>query len=227
VHSFGKSQPPHDPPLAAKLRRTAIRREIYVTLSAALFLFVITIVASLIGLYRSPQVIDRSLFRPYWFLRRQQYTTIVTSGFVHADLMHLIFNMMTFYFFAFPLERVIGTVPFLVLYFAGMLISHAGTYFKQRNNPEYACLGASGAISAVLFAAIVYFPDRSLFIIPFPVPIPAPLFAVGYLAYTWYAARHPHGRINHDAHLGGALTGLAFVALTEPQAYGYLLRSFI
>jgi membrane associated rhomboid family serine protease len=222
----GCEAPPHDRPLAAKLRSSRNRREIHVTLSAALVLFVITIVVSLIGLYRSPQVIDRSLFRPYWFLRRQEYATVITSGFVHADLMHLIFNMMTFYFFAFALERVIGTVPFLVLYFAGMLISHGGTYFKQRNNPEYACLGASGAISAVLFAAIVYFPEQSLFIIPFPVPIPAPLFAVGYLAYTWYAARHPHGRINHDAHLGGALTGLAFVALTEPQAYGYLLRSF-
>lgn len=195
-------------------------------LSAALVIFVATIVISLIGLFSSPKLIDSSLFRPYWFLRRKQYSTVIMSGFVHADLMHLIFNMMTFYFFAFPLERYIGSTRLVVLYLAGLLISHAGTYYKQRNNPEYACLGASGAISAVLFAAIVYFPDQSLFIIPIPVPIPAPLFAVGYLAYTWYASKHPHGRINHDAHLGGALTGLAFVALTEPRAYQYLLRNF-
>jgi membrane associated rhomboid family serine protease len=194
-------------------------------LSAALIIFVITIATSLIGLFGSTKLLDRSLFRPYWFLRRRQYDTVVLSGFVHADLMHLIFNMMTFYFFGFLLERAIGSTHFLLLYFAGLWVSHAGTYIKQKQNPEYACLGASGAISAVLFAAIVFFPEQSLFIIPIPVPIPAPLFGIGYLAYTWYAARNPHGRINHDAHLGGAITGLVYVALIEPQAYVHLLNN--
>jgi membrane associated rhomboid family serine protease len=195
--------------------------------SAALVIFVATIAISLIGLYGSPKLVERSLFRPYWLTRRKEYATVVMSGFVHADLMHLIFNMMTFYFFAFQLERRVGTLSFVVLYFAGLLISHAGTYYKQRRNPEYACLGASGAISAVLFAAIVYSPDQSLLILPIPIPIPAPLFAVGYLVYTYYASKHPHGRINHDAHLGGAITGLLFVALTEPRAYGYLMQSIL
>lgn len=194
-------------------------------LSAALIIFVITIATSLIALFGNAKLLDRSLFRPYWFLRRRQYDTIVLSGFVHADLMHLIFNMMTFYFFGFLLERAIGPTHFLLLYFAGLLVSHVGTYIKQKNNPEYACLGASGAISAVLFAAIVFFPDQSLFIIPIPVPIPAPLFGIGYLAYTWYAARNPHGRINHDAHLGGAITGLVYVALIEPSAFSYLFAN--
>jgi membrane associated rhomboid family serine protease len=194
-------------------------------LSAALIIFVITIATSLIGLFGNTKLIDRSLFRPYWFLRRRQYDTIVLSGFMHADLMHLIFNMMTFFFFGFLLERAIGSTHFLLLYFAGMLVSHIGTYVKQKNNPEYACLGASGAISAVLFAAIVFFPGQSLFIIPIPVPIPAPLFGIGYLAYTWYAARNPHGRINHDAHLGGAITGLVYVALIEPRAFSYLFSN--
>lgn len=197
-----------------------------IEISPALVIFVITAVVSLAGLYTAPRIIDRSLFRPYWLMRRQQYETVITSGFVHADLMHLIFNMMTYYFFAFDLERTIGGAQFLFLYLLGLLISHAGTYYKQRNNPEYASLGASGAISAVLFAAIVYFPDRSLFILPIPVPIPAPLFAIGYLAYTWYAARHPHGRINHDAHLGGAVAGLLYVAVMHPHAYERLLSSF-
>jgi membrane associated rhomboid family serine protease len=194
-------------------------------ISVALVIFVATIATSLLGLFASPKLLDRSLFRPYWFLRRRQYDTVIMSGFVHADLMHLIFNMMTFYFFGFMLERAIGSTHFLLLYFAGLLISHAGTYIKQKNNPEYACLGASGAISAVLFAAIVFFPEQSLFIIPIPVPIPAPLFGIGYLAYTWYAARNPHGRINHDAHLGGAITGLVYVALIEPSAYRALLNN--
>ena len=195
------------------------------SLSAALIIFVITIATSLIGLFANTKLIDRSLFRPYWFLRKRQYDTIVLSGFMHADLMHLIFNMMTFYFFGFLLERAIGSTHFLLLYFAGLLVSHVGTYIKQKNNPEYACLGASGAISAVLFAAIVFYPDQSLFIIPIPVPIPAPLFGIGYLAYTWYAARNPQGRINHDAHLGGAITGLVYVALIEPGAYSYLFAN--
>jgi membrane associated rhomboid family serine protease len=193
--------------------------------SVALIIFIVTIATSLLGLYGSPKLIDACLFRPYWFLRRKEYHTVVTSSLVHGDLMHLLFNMMTFYFFAFMLERYIGSARFLILYLAGLFVSHAGTYFKHKNEPEYACLGASGAISAVLFATIVFFPDQSLFIIPIPVPIPAPLFAIGYLAYTYYAARQAQGRINHDAHLGGALTGLAFVALVAPGAYGNLMRS--
>jgi membrane associated rhomboid family serine protease len=195
--------------------------------SAALVIFVATIVISLIGLFGSPKLIDRNLFRPYWLTRRKEYATVVTSGLVHADLWHLIFNMMTFYFFAFRLEAYIGTALFVVLYLAGLLISHAGTYYKQRRTPAYASLGASGAISAVLFASIVYFPDMRLLILPIPYPIPAPVFALLYLAYTYYASKHPHGRINHDAHLGGAITGLLFVAVTQPRAYGYLLQSIL
>jgi membrane associated rhomboid family serine protease len=192
-------------------------------MSVALVIFVATLAASLLGLFAAPKIIERSLFRPYYFLRRQQYDTIVTSGFVHADLPHLIFNMVTFWFFAFPLEKEIGPVRFAVLYFLGLVVSDAGTYFKHRNDPHYASLGASGAISAVLFAAIVYFPWMKLFIIPIPLPIPAPLFAVAYVAYSWWSARQARGRINHDAHLGGALFGLVFVLLTDPAAFGRLI----
>lgn len=194
-----------------------------IEISVALVILVITVGLSLLGLYSSPKIIERNLFRPYWLTRRKQYDTVITSGFVHADLMHLIFNMVTFYFFAFALERWIGSVRFALLYLIGLLVSHAGTYYKHKNNPEYASLGASGAISAVLFAAIVYNPHTSLFIIPIPVPIPAPLFALGYLAFSYYASKNPHGRINHDAHLGGAVAGLLFVALTDFDAYRRLM----
>lgn len=195
------------------------------SLSAALIIFVVTIATSLVGLYGNPKLIERCVFRPYWFLRRRQYDTVVLSTLVHADLVHLLFNMMTFYFFGFLLEKAVGSVHFLALYVAGMLISHAGTYFKHRNNPEYSTLGASGAISAILFASIVFFPDQKLIIFPIPLPIPAPLFAIGYLAYTWYASKNVRGRINHDAHLGGAITGLVYVALVAPSAYSYFFAN--
>jgi membrane associated rhomboid family serine protease len=193
--------------------------------TVALIVFIATIAVSLAGLYAAPAIIAASVFRPYWFQRGQQRSALVTSGFVHADLPHLIFNMMTYYFFAFQLEDRIGQLAFGVLYFLGLVVSEAGSYFKHRNDPEYGTLGASGAISAVLFVSIVYFPAQRLIIFPIPVPIPAPLFAVLYLAYTWYSARQARGRINHDAHLGGALLGLAFVLLTDPGAYAGLLRT--
>lgn len=182
----------------------------------------LTVGISLLGLFRFPRLIDKSLFRPYYFLRKRQYDTMFSSGFVHADVGHLLFNMFTFYFFAFDLERYIGTIPFVILYVAGLVISHGCTYVKQKNNMEYASLGASGAISAVLFAYIVYFPTTMLMIIPIPIPIPAVLFAVGYVGYSYWASEHSRGRINHDAHLCGALAGLGFVAVTNPAAFADL-----
>lgn len=189
----------------------------------AIVILAVTIATSLLGMYRMPRIIDRCLFRPYFFLRRKQYDTIYLSGFVHADLGHLLFNMVTFYFFAFPMERHVGTSQFLILYFIGLVVSHSCTYLKHKDNAEYASLGASGAISAVLFAYIIYFPTTSLIILPIPIPIPAWIFAVGYVAYSYWASLHSRGRINHDAHLCGALSGLVFVAVTDFGAFGRLL----
>ena len=185
------------------------------------------VLASLVGLWAAPAMIERNLFRPFWLVPRRQYPTLITSAFLHADLTHLLFNAFTFWAFAFPLERTIGTASFLALYFFGLLASDLGTYFKHRRDPGYQCLGASGAILAVLFASIVYFPSGSIFILPIPVPIPAPLFALAYLAYSYYASQRARGRVNHDAHLAGALAGIGFVLLTDPttieRAWHYLL----
>ena len=191
-----------------------------------MLVFAITGGLSLLGLYRAPLIIEACLFRPYYFLRRRQYATIVTSGFVHADLGHLLFNMITFWFFAFPMERLFGTAYFLILYLFGLIASHSCTWFKHRSHPDYASLGASGAISAVLFAYIVYFPLHTLIIFPIPLPIPAALFAVGYVAWSWWSSRQERGRINHEAHLCGALSGLVYVLLVDPAAFGGLVQSF-
>jgi membrane associated rhomboid family serine protease len=192
---------------------------------AALIILVAIIIVSVIGL-SSPKVIERSLLRPYQVAHGTGYAGLLTSGFVHADVGHMLFNLITFYSFAFRLEPVIGSVKFVLLYFSALLVGGLGTCFKHRNDPNYASLGASGAILGVLFASIVYFPRQSLYILPLPVPIPAPLFAVGYLAFSWYSSRKSRGHINHDAHIFGALTGLAFVLVTDPTTFMALVRSF-
>jgi membrane associated rhomboid family serine protease len=184
----------------------------------------LTAVVSLLGLYAMPAIILGAALRPYWVRRNGEYWRLISSGFVHANLSHLLFNLLTYYFFAFALERRIGTPYFVALYLLGLLLSNLGTSYRHRNEPEYVSLGASGAINAVLFAAIVYFPTARLFILPIPVPIPAPLFAVLYLGYSVYESRRARGRVNHDAHIGGALTGLLFVGFTDPAAYGRLLE---
>ena len=183
------------------------------------------VVASLAGLMWRPALIEASLFRPFWIARRGEYATLLTSGFMHADLAHLLFNAFTFWAFAFGLEREIGSARFVMLYAFGLLVSDAGTWLVHRHDENYRTLGASGAILAVLFASIVYFPSASIFILPLPVPIPAPLFAVAYLAYTIYASRRQGGRVNHDAHLGGALAGLVFVAVTDYGRFEQALRA--
>jgi membrane associated rhomboid family serine protease len=157
----------------------------------------------------------------------KRYYTLFTSGLVHKSGAHLLFNMLTFYFFGPPLERVIGTARSVLLYVVSLIMSEARTYFQHRNDPSYAALGASGAVSAVLFAAIVYFPTQSLFILPIPIPIPAPIFAVGYLAYAWYLSRYGPDGINHTAQIDGAITRLLFVAVTDVDAYRRLFAMIV
>ena len=193
-------------------------------MTAAMLVFAATLATSVLGLWFQPQLIERCVFRPYWMQRRGEYHTLITSGFVHKDVGHLLFNMLSYWFFAFQLERVIGSFQFLLLYFGALALSEVPTFLKHRNDPNYGSLGASGAISAVMFASIVYFPGQELLILPIPIPIPAPLFAVGYIAYSWWSSRQQRDGINHDAHLSGAVVGLLFVALTDPRAYADLLQ---
>ena len=185
---------------------------------ASLTILCIIVGFSALALWMAPNLLTRNLLRPYWMLRERNYATIITSGFIHGDFGHLLFNSLTLYFFGPGLERRMGSEKFVLLYFIGLVLSSLGTVYKQRNNPDYAALGASGAILAVLFAYIVYYPTQMLYLY-FALPIPAVLFAFGYLAYSWWASKNRRDNINHDAHLDGALTGLVFVGLTDLQAW--------
>jgi membrane associated rhomboid family serine protease len=192
--------------------------------SGAISILVITLILSLYGLLFNQEFLDACMLHPYSIFRKKKFYTIITSGFMHANFGHLLFNMLTFFFFSFQLERVyIGTFQFLILYMAGMILCDIPTIIKNRNNPGYYSLGASGAISAILFCWIIYNPTSHIMIFFIPFGIPAFVFGPLYLIYCTYAGSRQWGNINHDAHFYGAITGIVFAFILN---YGEAVNLF-
>ena len=163
------------------------------------------------------------MFHPYTVSRGGKIYTFITSGLIHADWMHLFFNMFTFYFFAFRLEAMMGHWQFGLMYFLSLVLSDLPSLVKNKDNYRYNSLGASGAISAILFSYILYDP-LSIIGVMF-IPMPAIVFGVLYLVYSWYMGKKGQDNIGHDAHFFGALTGLIFTIIVVPGIVQHFIET--
>lgn len=146
--------------------------------------------------------------------------------FVHSSFDHFLFNMLTFYFFAPQLEMTIGSINFAIIFIFSGFLAAVPAIIRFRNDPFYYSLGASGAISGVVFSYIYFYPNSRLYIFFSPLGIPAPLFALLYLLYCVYAAKHSRGAINHEAHFWGAIAGLVLTIIIFPKQIEFLLKMF-
>ena len=176
----------------------------------ASIIFVFTIITSIYA-FNNTDLFGKFMLHPYSVAKGNKLYTFITSGLIHADWMHLFFNMFTFFFFAFQLEVLIGHWQFALLYIVALILSDIPTAIRHKNDYRYSSLGASGAISAVLFSYILFKP-LSIIGVMF-IPMPAIVFGVLYLIYCMYMSKNSRDSINHDAHFFGALTGLILTVI--------------
>jgi len=197
------------------------------TAPVASFIFAFTILTSIWAFY-SDNIYAQLILHPFSVYRGQRVYTVVSSGFIHADIMHLLFNMLSFSFFAFALEPVVGHWQFGVLYFVSLILSDLPTVYKHKNDEWYHSLGASGAVSAVIFSYILYSPVAPLGLMLIPgFQMPAVVFGVLYLIYCNYAAKRAADNINHDAHMFGALSGLLITIALHPHVVNGFINKII
>ena len=190
-----------------------------------LIILAVTCIVSFIALGNSRLMNDLVLWPPA-ISRQREYHRLVTYGLVHADFGHLLFNMITLFFFGRVMEGFyasqLGTFGFALFYIGGLVVSILPTYLKNRGNPNYRSLGASGAVSAVLFSYVLLAPWQR--IIVFVIPMPAIVYALLYTGYSIYMDRRGQDNINHSAHLWGAAYGVVFTILVGPH---WVLPSFL
>lgn len=179
--------------------------------------FIFTVVTSIFTFYNHEQY-GKFMLHPYSVSRGKNVYQFITSGMVHKDWSHLIFNMLSYYFFAFDLERTIGHWQFGLLYVLSLILSDIPTVLKHKDHYNYHSLGASGAVCAVVFSFIMFSPLTTMIIFPIPVPIWAVVYGFLFLIYTSYAGRKANDGINHDAHFYGALAGVFITILLYPQS---------
>lgn len=192
--------------------------------SLTVYLIAVNVGASLLALYVWPPLLKKGYLKPYRTVRENTWYELVTSGFLHVNMGHLFVNMFTLYFFGTVMEQTLGPAYFMGLYLSGLVISSLPSLVKYRNNPNYATLGASGAVGSVLFAFIFLYPTEELYLFLIPIPIPAFVFAVLYLIYSMYESKQERGKVNHEAHFSGAVWGMLYLVIFVPNAMERFLR---
>ncbi len=203
-------------------------------ISITLIILIVTIAISYWGL-TNKEVFNKLSLIPYRTIHKKEYYRVFTHAFLHADYMHLGVNMFVFYSFGTYVENIFNqmqengvirsaAVTYLTLYIGGIVIATLTSIKKHKDNPYYVSIGASGAVSAVVFTSIFFAPWQMLYFF-FVIPIPGIVFGVLYLLYTTYMSKKSGDNINHDAHLTGALFGFLFPLLINPKLFLYFLAA--
>ena len=162
-----------------------------------------------------------AFFEQYRFhiasIKRGQYYRLLSSGFLHVNTTHLLFNMFTFYFFVDIVVGIIGTTAFLALFLGSLLAGNFFGYYFHFKDDYYSAVGASGAVTGILFSALLLYPNIELMLFLIPIPIPGYLFGIGYLLYTLYGMKAQNDTIGHTAHFGGAVGGILITLVVMPE----------
>jgi membrane associated rhomboid family serine protease len=173
----------------------------------------INIIISFIG-FNNVQFFDKYRFEING-IRKGEYYRLLTSAFLHVNKTHLLFNMVTFYFFVAIVVTALGPLPLLLLYLGSLFTGNLFALAFHHNQLNYIAVGASGAVTGVLFSALLLYPGIELMLFFIPLPIPGYIFGIGYMIYTLYGMQAQNDNIGHTAHFGGAIGGIVMTILFE------------
>lgn len=180
------------------------------------------LIASLYGLLIDQRFVASYAFNVGALVERKQHYRVFTSSFLHGDLFHLLFNMMTLFFFGPVVERLLGLDGFLVVYFGAILTSGIISFYVNRNNLDYSSLGASDGVSGILLSFCLFYPMQPIYFFFIPIGIPAIVFAVAFVAISAGLMGREGNRISHEGHLGGAIAGVVLTLMMRPDVLGRL-----
>lgn len=188
-------------------------------ISVLLWVIAATAIISFIA-FNNQNIFEKYKFNVGAIRHNKEYIRLLSAGFLHADMMHLFFNMLTLYFFGPIVIQAFGDIAFLIVYFGSVLLGNLFSLYLYKNQGWYSAIGASGGVAGILFAAIAVYPQIDIYFFFIPIPIPGYIFGALYFGYSVYMMLNPrqHDNIGHAAHLGGAAFGLAYSVLTVPAA---------